>query len=96
LRGFEPFSAQRSATLEGMDDDPGVTGYAGGRQAGPGNAGPYKTPGGVGPKAGAAMDAGLRAFGRSVTRDVALRDSFDTIFNPSASGSDSGRDDLFA
>jgi len=78
--------SQRSASLEGMDDDPGVTGYPGGRQAGPGKAGPYKT----------AMDAGLRQLAHSVKKDADLRDefSFDKLFNPHASGSDSSRDDF--
>jgi hypothetical protein len=78
--------SQRSASLEGMDGEEGVTGYPGGRQAGPGKAGPYKT----------AMDAGLRQLAYSVKKDADLRDefSFDKLFNPHASGSDSSRDDV--
>jgi hypothetical protein len=62
-------------------DGEGVTGYPGGRRDGPqaGNAGPWrsKLPD---LKKNGAMDSGIKALARSVTKDVALRGTFDTIF----------------
>jgi hypothetical protein len=71
----------------GMDDEEFASGYRGGRE------GPRSGPGGAGPW-GASKGAqdGWQRF-HDVTQREARDLSFDTIFNPSASGSDSSRDE---
>jgi hypothetical protein len=88
----------RSASLEGMDDEEGVTGFPGGQRDGPqaGNAGPWASK--LGPtKKNGAMDAGLRQLAYSVKKDADIREefSFDRLFGPSSAGeTNSSRDDL--